>query len=1408
MQPARCFLQWPPPPNSAESLLLSHPHRSPCPGTFATTSVQQVPAICSSSSPDPSEKPKSESQTLRTQLHLFQRKNLAKNGLQKRHRCSSKAVIECVIHRNELEARSDLCQHQHGVGNWKTILSDCSLEFDSRSSVDLKDRSALFIHNRSSLNSGPFTSFRTYFPDAYQKHYPNARTHLSSKIRSTLPDGSPLFGKTRSKRRRPFTEEEDKALKAGYEKHGTIWAAIVKDPVFQEQNRRSTDLRDRFRNAYPDLYEAAGYKPRNNKKKQHLIDDSQFTTRAATDDLIPVSSPGRTGPVRGTRRRRAQTSQGILLRGGTKSVPQSTFPSEDEDSSLEDTDADLSSHLKTQALSKTPALADQPSMTDGIKNLQLLSPAVPAEASFSSIVDDHAEIDLRSITIEPLPPDPFPEYPPSSSVLDSQSQISRDNNITTHIHRSTWSSPVSHTPVNDSSGSGSNPPGSSTAANDSSHTRSYAKTSAPQQQHGPRGLKVGQSAWGPQEWLSPNPRLDSSFNTPINTTRVTSGNAAVNASPATENSTPGSGTSSSYFSPSSPLASFDLTPLHTSQPLSPSTTAAAIQTSNTVVTQNVGSTAVASTSLNALVGLTTLNLPISPLNNYSSHQHHHVIERYDLWPPALALSSSCSAVNNSSACSSVLGGSGGPFSGPGSLSAFSSSFCGDFESEVSLDTQSQTFSDDREQQDVFGGDETYDLGYTTTNATGNGGGSSVTRAITHHSDYAGDLIFGARGYGLGGGFGWFGSAYGPSSNGHGDNDINDPQSAMVDGPATGLGLVDISESEKEMGIKDGGDGVVPGDGRGNINPMQLHASSSEIDGPQERDVDEEMSDAAIDEDDDVMDGTNQLTTCPRTSVDAESELVSAKTPSPENQQQRQNVAKVSNSNSTEASPVRMGHISPSDKQSHHRHQQQSLHPDGFSAQHNHQNTHTMTHSGHSLSLSLGSSTMFSPSPASLSTPGANTYGRFSLDDLDLVDLTQPSALVDMNNLTPPATPMMQHITQLRGEKKYGVKYGIGLSGSGKLGAGGGSSFMPGREQTSHQEQGHSLRSISVPPSEAQNTISSPVVSFSPVPEAVERGRPKIVDTMDTAKRSLSSTAHDLPGPNTSHGHSLSLSTLPPLPSHSEIWRSTTPTARVSNSASVTQGQGLSVGANAINDATTLFSHLLSSPSNLFGSNTSGGIDPSGIGVNSEVNTHVDLPFLDSHYNFGQHPNNNQQLQQNFGATAMLVDTPAPTPDVAHSSSTDSGNGVRRMTQAEVEARLALDLAQPFDTHHTHENTAHAQALQYLGLHDFVSNQAQQSDFDYPGTSSASASDAAGLKALNHVFSIPPSLSRQVFPVTALMRSQQQQQQQQLGHQRMQSQQVVNPKDLVLNANGAGAAGLSASRLESKRKRASWDGSIL
>jgi hypothetical protein len=106
-----------------------------------------------------------------------------------------------------------------------------------------------------------------------------------------------------------------------------VWAAIVKDPVFQDQARRSTDLRDRFRNAFPELYQAAGYKPRNAtssgakaKTKKSLGKQIGrglgMGVRAATDDQLSMSSTGMgigvAGPVRS--RRRAHTTG--LLRGG------------------------------------------------------------------------------------------------------------------------------------------------------------------------------------------------------------------------------------------------------------------------------------------------------------------------------------------------------------------------------------------------------------------------------------------------------------------------------------------------------------------------------------------------------------------------------------------------------------------------------------------------------------------------------------------------------------------------------------------------------------------------------------------------------------------------------------------------------------------------------------------------------------------------------------------------------------------------------------------------------------------------------------------------------------------------------------------------------------------------------------
>jgi len=160
------------------------------------------------------------------------------------------------------------------IGQWKAI-RDSEPQLAKRSPGDLKDR------------------FRTYFPDAYRKHYPNAKTHISSRVRSVDSNGNPLFGENAIRReRKQFSPEEDAALKRGYVKFGTAWSSIQKDPVLA--SRKATDLRDRFRNAFPQIYNssaAAGYKPRSRKASGSNVFDflSDANQQHGTFEAIDLS---------------------------------------------------------------------------------------------------------------------------------------------------------------------------------------------------------------------------------------------------------------------------------------------------------------------------------------------------------------------------------------------------------------------------------------------------------------------------------------------------------------------------------------------------------------------------------------------------------------------------------------------------------------------------------------------------------------------------------------------------------------------------------------------------------------------------------------------------------------------------------------------------------------------------------------------------------------------------------------------------------------------------------------------------------------------------------------------------------------------------------------------------------------
>ncbi|KAK7419527.1 hypothetical protein QQX98_003296 [Neonectria punicea] len=177
--------------------------------------------------------------------------------------------------------------NRHGVGKWTSILEDSDFKFNDRTAGDLKDR------------------FRTCCPDELRrskkgalgspsdtppepKHKVKGDTHLNKILidrevsliteppagndadtnpkqkksrahRKKMEDLVELgihgpFKKSHRRERRPFTEQDDTEILEGLNQHGPAWTKIQRDPRFHLASRQPTDLRDRVRNKYPNIY--------------------------------------------------------------------------------------------------------------------------------------------------------------------------------------------------------------------------------------------------------------------------------------------------------------------------------------------------------------------------------------------------------------------------------------------------------------------------------------------------------------------------------------------------------------------------------------------------------------------------------------------------------------------------------------------------------------------------------------------------------------------------------------------------------------------------------------------------------------------------------------------------------------------------------------------------------------------------------------------------------------------------------------------------------------------------------------------------------------------------------------------------------------------------------------------------
>jgi hypothetical protein len=193
---------------------------------------------------------------------------------------------------------------KHGVGRWTSIVEDPTFLFNGRSGVDLKDRfrtccpaelrgkvpqpkvppgpvdgaakkSTSGLMSENILIDEDDLRTKESGSDTKPNKERKTRAHRK-KIEDLIQLGiQEPFRTSQRRERRVFTEEDDREILLGYQIYGPAWSRIQRDSRFHLQSRQATDLRDRFRNKYPDKFR---------------LEDSSSTDTPKLDE-IPTPAP-------------------------------------------------------------------------------------------------------------------------------------------------------------------------------------------------------------------------------------------------------------------------------------------------------------------------------------------------------------------------------------------------------------------------------------------------------------------------------------------------------------------------------------------------------------------------------------------------------------------------------------------------------------------------------------------------------------------------------------------------------------------------------------------------------------------------------------------------------------------------------------------------------------------------------------------------------------------------------------------------------------------------------------------------------------------------------------------------------------------------------------------------------------
>lgn len=138
--------------------------------------------------------------------------------------------------------------------------------------------------NEPSSGSTPATEVHADSSQATPKSTSTTSSGSKAALESLGVPNPDFAAGSRRRNRHPFTAAEDEALLKGYAVHGFQWALIQKDKSLNLGHRKSTDLRDRFRNKFPDAYRHGGSVSGKMLQGQPQTD---ATAKATTDKQKP-----------------------------------------------------------------------------------------------------------------------------------------------------------------------------------------------------------------------------------------------------------------------------------------------------------------------------------------------------------------------------------------------------------------------------------------------------------------------------------------------------------------------------------------------------------------------------------------------------------------------------------------------------------------------------------------------------------------------------------------------------------------------------------------------------------------------------------------------------------------------------------------------------------------------------------------------------------------------------------------------------------------------------------------------------------------------------------------------------------------------------------------------------------------